>query len=184
MSTHLHTLSSAFFAALILTIGQLSLPARAAPNVIQSVGSSKAFQVAMDGSMAAMDHAMMSAPRNGNSDHDFASMMIPHHLGAVDMARVELLYGKNPVLRRLAQRIIVTQQQKVIVMKQQIAAPAKPARLRAVSRPTNPESVPVSGRDRVYSGDQTSDTILVIEPATNTLLGVIRLGDPLTERLW
>jgi uncharacterized protein (DUF305 family) len=36
-------------------------------------------------------------------------MMIPHHQGAIDMAKVELLYGKDPVLRRIAQEIIVTQ---------------------------------------------------------------------------
>ena len=50
---------------------------------------------------------------------------------------------------------------------------------RAGSRPmVAGASVRVSARDRVYSGDQTSNTVSVINPATNTLLGVIRLGDP------
>ena len=39
-------------------------------------------------------------------------------------------------------------------------------------------ATPASGRDRVYSGDQTSNTVSIIDPATNTLLGIIRLGDP------
>ena len=42
--------------------------------------------------------------------------MIPHHQGAVDMAKAELIYGKDPVLRRLAQEIVVTQEQEIVVM--------------------------------------------------------------------
>jgi uncharacterized protein (DUF305 family) len=53
----------------------------------------------------------------GDADHDFAAMMIPHHQGAIDMAKVELLYGKNPVLRRLAQEIVVTQRSEIDVLR-------------------------------------------------------------------
>jgi len=60
---------------------------------------------------------MEKAPMTGDPDHDFAAMMIPHHQGAVDMAKAELLYGKDPVLRRLAQEIIVTQEQEIEVMR-------------------------------------------------------------------
>jgi uncharacterized protein (DUF305 family) len=68
-------------------------------------------------------HADMAhALRTGDADHDFASAMIPHHQGAIDMARVELLYGKDPVLRRMAQEIIVTQQQEIDVMQRQIGS--------------------------------------------------------------
>ena len=69
-----------------------------------------------------MHHGMAQAKRNGNPDHDFASAMIPHHQGAVDMAKVELLYGRDPVLRRMAQEIIVSQQQEIAVMQRQIDA--------------------------------------------------------------
>jgi uncharacterized protein (DUF305 family) len=74
------------------------------------------FTQAMNGSMARMDRQMVKAPMNGNVDHDFASMMIPHHQGAIDMAKAELIYGKNPVMRRLAQEILVDQQSEIDAM--------------------------------------------------------------------
>jgi uncharacterized protein (DUF305 family) len=43
-------------------------------------------------------------------------MMIPHHQGAIDMAKAELIYGKAPVMRRLAQEILVDQQSEIDVM--------------------------------------------------------------------
>ncbi len=77
----------------------------------------KPFPVLMDEAMAVMDRGMKNAPMTGNPDHDFAAMMFPHHQGAIDMAKVELLYGKDPVLRRLAQEIIVTQEQEIEVIR-------------------------------------------------------------------
>jgi uncharacterized protein (DUF305 family) len=59
---------------------------------------------------------MGAASMNGNVDHDFAAMMIPHHQGAIDMAKAELLYGKDPVMRRLAQEILVDQQSEIDAM--------------------------------------------------------------------
>jgi uncharacterized protein (DUF305 family) len=61
-------------------------------------------------------HAAMNVPFTGDADRDFARMMIPHHQGAIDMALVELRYGKDKRLRRLAQEIIVAQQQEIAVM--------------------------------------------------------------------
>ena len=66
--------------------------------------------------MERMDAGMMAAKPTGNPDHDFAAMMIPHHQGAIDMAKIELTYGRDPVLRRLAQGIIVGQQQEIGLM--------------------------------------------------------------------
>ena len=74
------------------------------------------FMHAMNESMDRMDNGMKSASMNGNVDHDFAAMMIPHHQGAIDMARAELLYGKDPVMRRLAEEIIVDQQSEIQAM--------------------------------------------------------------------
>lgn len=74
----------------------------------------------MDEAMTSMDRGMENATMIGDPDYDFAAMMIPHHKGAVDMAKAELLYGKDPVLRRLAQEIIVTQEQEIEVMRMRL----------------------------------------------------------------
>jgi hypothetical protein len=65
-----------------------------------------------------MDKMMqgMAAQPTGDVDVDFAAMMIPHHQGAIDMAVLELRYGKNEQLRRIAQEIIVDQQQEIAAM--------------------------------------------------------------------
>src|SRR5215471_4576134 len=44
-------------------------------------------------------------------------------------------------------------------------------------------NIPISGHDRVYAADQTSNTVSVIDPSSNKLLGVIRLGDPVPGAL-
>jgi len=66
----------------------------------------------------AMDTMMagMNVKPTGDVDVDFAAMMIPHHQGAIDMALAELRYGKNEQLRRIAQEIIVDQQQEIAAM--------------------------------------------------------------------
>lgn len=81
------------------------------------------FDVQMSRSMEQMHRDMAVAP-SGDPDRDFAAMMIPHHQGAVDMARIELQFGKDPVLRRLAEGIIVEQLQEIDVMKRALARPA------------------------------------------------------------
>ena len=83
------------------------------------VSNGKSYEQLMGEAMSIMEVDMAQAAMTGNPDHDFASMMIPHHQGAVDMAKVELLYGKDPVLRRLAQEIIVTQESEIQVMRMQ-----------------------------------------------------------------
>lgn len=84
------------------------------------VSTEKSFPKLMDEAMTLMNRGMKNAPMTGDPDHDFAAMMIPHHQGAIDMAKVELLYGKDPVLRRLAQEIIVTQEQEIVVMRMRV----------------------------------------------------------------
>ena len=78
-----------------------------------------AFQREMAQAMRRMDEGMMIRP-SGNADRDFAAMMIPHHQGAIDMARAELQFGRDPVLRRLAQGIIVEQQQEIELMRRRL----------------------------------------------------------------
>jgi uncharacterized protein (DUF305 family) len=71
-----------------------------------------AFHQQMDSVMTVMDKGMqqMGGVPPTDLDASFAAMMVPHHQGAVDMARLQLLYGKDPELRRLAQSIIAEQQ--------------------------------------------------------------------------
>lgn len=73
---------------------------------------------------AAMDHMMlaMNVPSSGDVDHDFVAMMTPHHQGAIEMAQLELRYGRNEQLRRLAQEIIVTQRDEITAMALAIGA--------------------------------------------------------------
>ena len=70
-------------------------------------------------SAAAMERMMsaMAVPPTGDIDTDFAAMMIAHHQGAIDMAMAELRHGKNEQLRRIAQEIIVEQQQEITAMR-------------------------------------------------------------------
>jgi uncharacterized protein (DUF305 family) len=73
---------------------------------------------------AAMDtmHREMMAPRaTGNADVDFLATMIPHHAGAVEMARLVLLHGKDPLVRRLAEDIIAGQQAEIAAMQARLA---------------------------------------------------------------
>jgi uncharacterized protein (DUF305 family) len=69
-----------------------------------------------DAAMARMMAAMKIKPSN-DVDRDFVAMMVPHHQGAIDMAEAELSYGHNEPLRRLAQEIIVTQQEEIAEMR-------------------------------------------------------------------
>jgi uncharacterized protein (DUF305 family) len=79
------------------------------------------FQQAMHAAMHAMDTAMGSAPMTGDPDHDFLVMMIPHHQGAVEMARLLLLHGRDPLVRQLAEQIIAGQQAEIASMQGRIA---------------------------------------------------------------
>ena len=88
-----------------------------------AVAQGTPFEAGMTAAMARMHHDMM-APPTGDPDRDFARMMIPHHQGAIDMARVQLQYGKDPRLRRLAQAIIVEQAQEIAVMRRVLDTPA------------------------------------------------------------
>jgi uncharacterized protein (DUF305 family) len=85
--------------------------------LLLGAASDASFTGMMDQAMSRM-HRAMHVPYSGDADRDFARMMIPHHQGAIDMALAELRYGKDERLRRLAQEIIVTQQQEITVMQQ------------------------------------------------------------------
>jgi len=80
-------------------------PAAASPVV-------QAFKTAND-----KMHADMTIPLTGNADRDFMQGMIPHHQGAIDMAKIVLHYGSDPEVRKLAQSVIAAQEKEIAEMK-------------------------------------------------------------------
>ena len=74
--------------------------------------STQAFQAGSEKMMKDM-----SSPYTGDADKDFVSHMIGHHQGAVSMAEVQLQYGKDPALKKLARDIIKAQKQEIAFMK-------------------------------------------------------------------
>jgi len=87
---------------------------------------------------AAMDRMMagMSVKPSGDVDADFVAMMIPHHQGAIDMATAELRYGRNEQLRRIAQEIIVEQQQEIAAMRLALGQPLPPSEPAPTQQPS------------------------------------------------
>jgi hypothetical protein len=110
-----------------------SAPVAAAPSGEGSFLAEN--EVAMAKMMAAM-----SAHPTGNIDRDFVAMMTPHHQGAMDMAVIYLRHGGNEQLRRLAQEIVVTQQQEIAAM--QLALGEAPP----LSAPAPTQATPLSAR--------------------------------------
>jgi uncharacterized protein (DUF305 family) len=62
-------------------------------------------------------HEAMAITFTGDADRDFIAGMIPHHQGAIDMAKVVLAFGKDPEVKKLAQDIIKAQEQEIAWMK-------------------------------------------------------------------
>jgi uncharacterized protein (DUF305 family) len=81
-------------------------------------------------SMETMHGAMASVEPSHNSDVDIVRLMLPHHQAAIDMAITQLIYGRDPQMRRLAQAIITDQQSEIALMqlwlKQRDALTSKP----------------------------------------------------------
>ena len=73
------------------------------------------FLAENDKAMTRMMEGMAAKP-TGDVDRDFVAAMTPHHQGAIDMAQAELRYGHNEQLHRIAQEIIVEQQQEIAAM--------------------------------------------------------------------
>lgn len=88
-----------------------------------------------------MDRMMagMAVPATGDVDRDFVAMMSAHHQGAIDMAMSQLRHGRNEQVRRIAQEIVVEQQQEIAAMQLALGQPA-PA---PAAAPTQATSAPV-----------------------------------------
>lgn len=63
-------------------------------------------------------HKDMAVPLTGNADVDFVRGMIPHHQGAIDMAKIVLEHGKDPEIRKLAEDVIKAQEGEIAMMKE------------------------------------------------------------------
>ena len=78
------------------------------------------FMRQMNSDMEKMMRDMHSPGYSGDPDVDFLAMMIPHHQGAIDMARLQLMYGKDPLARKLAEEIIASQRVEIEAMKRRL----------------------------------------------------------------
>jgi uncharacterized protein (DUF305 family) len=67
----------------------------------------------------------MGAPLTGEADVDFARNMIPHHQAAIAMAKIELEHGKDPELKKMAEKMIADQEKEISSMKAWLAKHAK-----------------------------------------------------------
>lgn len=81
-----------------------------------------AFTFQMRRAMEAMMAAMHRDAPSGDPDRDFLTMMIPHHQGAIDMARLVLQAGRDPLVRSLAEDIIAVQTSEIAGMRGRLAA--------------------------------------------------------------
>ena len=102
----------------------------AGADAAPSTGERSRFEADMDVGMARMMGDMHRPGYSGNPDRDFLAMMIPHHEGAVDMARLVLIHGRDPLVRQLAEEIIASQTVEIAGMR---------ARMAVLLRGPNPE---------------------------------------------
>jgi uncharacterized protein (DUF305 family) len=93
----------------LVTVGLLLI----GPAALQASqhDAAEAFKDSMD-----KMHQAMMVDYTGDADVDFVKSMIPHHQGAIDMANIELRYGKDPELRKMAEQIIAAQEKEIAEM--------------------------------------------------------------------
>lgn len=116
------SLVAAAAAAVFLYLGSPAFAADAPPATTEE----DAFLAENDAAMTKMMDDMAIKP-SGDIARDFVAMMAPHHQGAIDMAKAYLRYGQNEQLRRVAQEIIVGQQQEIIAMRMAVGLPLPPS---------------------------------------------------------
>jgi uncharacterized protein (DUF305 family) len=116
------TFASALLAAAIAASPMGAAPTPAPPS---AETLDRAF---LADNVPVMDRMMagMTITSSHDVDRDFAAMMIPHHQGAIEMAVLELRYGRNEKLHRIAQEIIVEQQQEIVAMRLALGDPPPP----------------------------------------------------------
>lgn len=133
----------------LLTIASVSafaadMPAHHHHEAGAGTSDEGAFLRENDAAMVKMMNDMAAKP-TGDINRDFVEMMIPHHQGAIDMAVAYLGYGDNQQLKRLAQEIIVEQQQEIAAMRMALGDPlpepgAVPTQVKPAVAPADPVS--------------------------------------------
>jgi hypothetical protein len=132
--------------ALAIALGAIGLAASAGEAQPPSPAASEGAFLAENRPVMDRMMAGMAITPEHDVDRDFAAMMIPHHQGAVDMAVLELRYGRNEQLRRIAQEIIVDQQQEIAAMRLALGEPLPP------SAPAPTGAAPPMGAMQMPSG--------------------------------
>lgn len=117
---------------LAFAAGCMLIASCSAVAIVRATDPEAAFirdmSAAMDRMMAEMDPRPAWAKLwpfcgEGTVDAHFVAMMVPHHQGAIDMAIAQLRYGRDPQLKRIAQEIIVSQQQEIAAMRLALGQP-------------------------------------------------------------
>ncbi|HEY1800533.1 MAG TPA: DUF305 domain-containing protein [Terriglobales bacterium] len=104
------------FSSLFILICSIASPARQGSTHVQREMDAGAAWSELEQAMVKMHTGMASIKPSGDNDADFIGLMLPHHQAALDMAKVELVYGKDPQIRRLAQEIVTDQQSEIELM--------------------------------------------------------------------
>lgn len=110
--------------------GQGSMPGMQHPGMGQMHGGTGSPAAASSPSTAAYEavltkmHDDQQIGFTGDADSDFARHMILHHQGAIDMAQVELQYGRDPTLREMAEKIIADQQREIDMFRKWLDSPS------------------------------------------------------------
>ena len=125
---NLTTLSLAALLASTLAFGGAALAQQhgghaghgAAPAAAKDTASTAAYKAANTKMHKDMDIAF-----TGDADADFVRGMIPHHQGAIDMAKVVLAHGKDPKIRALASEVVSAQEKEIAMMREWLKANGK-----------------------------------------------------------
>jgi hypothetical protein len=104
--------------------------------------------------MSNMSKKMLVKPTS-DMDHDFAAMMIPHHQGAIEMARAELQYGRNEELRQLARNIVAQQEREISIMRRAIGEAPQAKRNAVAAIELKPEFRDSASRNELDGHEMT-----------------------------